>query len=875
MTVYQQTSVRTQPRPVDGTGTVEQDFLWLLHYQPDMVPSQIPDTAEAVKKYKEDQGRFFIAGKFNKPVRHNENLDNRTMLALDFDELDTQEKFIAAIKKALPDTEWYAYPSITYGLPGRGIRYRLVVRLSRAYLQSEHLALIYGVAKMIGYPIDDQAKDWVRIMGLPVLNRHSGRPDLIHHEGAPLAVDDFLVAHPYEAPKADTAASRQYVAAQTGNTEADLPGKNFIDGITASKMIEDWAMKHEAQLQSEGEFTSVMIYLIQCWRAGWIDEITARTAMKTLALGNEQWAINNFNKFNAHLTMAYQPPRVPFRARFNSSEPPAQWQPTRVRLMTKTELKQAVIQDHSNVLTRINEDAKPGQEKKSLSPAAVGKLLKRHIPMWRTEDRDGALIYLYDPDKGIYDGSPLQLQRWVQLIEPNYDEPKVKKVAYFLQGIVPVKEPEDDPMLVPVGNGIFDYRTKTLHPFGPEYFFIAKTATNYVAHCQEPTLVNKQTGEIWRPSEFIMALAVNNPQVIQLLFEVIADAANGNYSRRQAIFLVGSMVSTSENGSNGKGTFQDLVQAIVGDENTAHLKVDEMDQRFAIINLLGKSVNIGDDLQASVYIDNSSSFNSAVTGDVLYSDVKNKKPVAFRFKGAMIQSTNEMPRFKNKTGGTYRRMVLVPFNAHFSGDNDNPDVKNDYIYRKEVREWFLSRALEMPFFKRFTTPDVSKTMLDDFKLENDPIRQFVDDELQFDNHAVWRLKGDPQYSNNHTLSGVYDRYRAWAQENGFSKPVSQKTFTQQLKGLLNETPIKKTTITPQEWEDLKHGRKELHEVIPLAEAAYSYKQAMFSTGNERVIEFGTRKQIDDALTIKMPAQNTPEYLKQKSALQRLQTHFLA
>jgi len=73
-----------------------------------------------------------------------------------------------------------------------------------------------------------------------------------------------------------------------------------------------------------------------------------------------------------------------------------------------------------------------------------------------------------------------------------------------------------------------------------------------------------------------------------------------------------------------------------------------MDKRFMINELIGKTVNIGDDLQSNVYIDNSSNFNSAVTGDVIFTDRKNKTPVSFRFKGTVIQSTNEMPSFKNR-----------------------------------------------------------------------------------------------------------------------------------------------------------------------------------------------------------------------------------
>ncbi|MCI2170985.1 DNA primase family protein [Schleiferilactobacillus perolens] len=861
-----------------GTGSPAQDFEWLLKYQPDHLPREKADNVKQVNGYKKSQGRFFVAGKFSRLDRHNENLENRTVLVLDFDEIDSKNSFIKAIQRAFPGTTWYAYPSVSNGFPGKGVRYRLVVEIARPYPKEEHEALVFGVAKVIGYRVDNTVKAWARIMGLPVLNKYSTESDLIKHTGQPLDVDQFLTDHPYQKPKkflmADTPGTEKYVANLTGETEADLPGENFVDGITATKMIEEWAGRHASQLQEEGFFTNNALFpLIRSQRKGEIDEATMQTAMDILALGNGDWETGNRKKLNAHRVTKLQKPKYSFTEYFGgAAEDFDSWPSEEAQPLTKEKLKRAVLKHYQRVLEFINKDAKTGQEKKGLSLAAIAKILYQHIPMWRTEDSDGALIYLYDPVKGIYDGDPLQIQRWVHLLAPNTSEPRVKEVAYFLQGYVGVQSLEDNPQLVPVGNGIYDYRTQKLLPFSPKYFFTAKTATNYVKNCKEPKiLVSKSTGEVWQPSEFIKSLAVGNPQVVKLLFEVIADAANGNYSRGQAIFLVGSTVSTSENGSNGKGTFQDLVQAIVGDENTAHLKVDEMDKRFAIINLLGKSVNIGDDLQANVYIDNSSNFNSATTGDMLYSDVKNKKPVALRFKGAMIQSTNEMPRFKNQTGGTYRRMVLVPFNAHFSGENDNPEVKNDYIHRQDVREWFLAQALEMPFFKRFTTPEVSKQMLEGFKLDNDPIRQFVADELALDDRSLLRIGGTDDFDD-----GVYSQYVTWARNNGFNKPVSRPNFTAQLKGLLNETPVNKKTITPQEWKDLVEKRKTMHEVIPLAQAEFSYKQKKFGGKPEWVIEFETRAQIEEALKLAqtMPAESSTEYQKRADKLRRLQAEFI-
>ena len=66
-----------------------------------------------------------------------------------------------------------------------------------------------------------------------------------------------------------------------------------------------------------------------------------------------------------------------------------------------------------------------------------------------------------------------------------------------------------------------------------------------------------------------------------------------------------------------------------------------------------------------------------------------------------------MPSFKNKTSGTIRRLIIVPFNADFNGEKENfPDIKDVYIKDEEVLQYVLHKAINMDF-ERFDIPDIS------------------------------------------------------------------------------------------------------------------------------------------------------------------------
>lgn len=105
--------------------------------------------------------------------------------------------------------------------------------------------------------------------------------------------------------------------------------------------------------------------------------------------------------------------------------------------------------------------------------------------------------------------------------------------------------------------------------------------------------------------------------------------------------------------------------------------------------LEGKTLVIGDDVPVGVNIEDSSNFNSVITGDPVLVNIKNKQPYRTVFRTTVIQSTNGMPRFKNKTGGTNRRLLIVPFNADFNGAKENPNIKEKYLTDKRYSNMYF------------------------------------------------------------------------------------------------------------------------------------------------------------------------------------------
>ncbi len=258
--------------------------------------------------------------------------------------------------------------------------------------------------------------------------------------------------------------------------------------------------------------------------------------------------------------------------------------------------------------------------------------------------------------------------------------------------------------------------------------------------------------------------------LVQLLWQVVAASLNGNYSYRKSIWFVGD-------GNDGKGTFQQMISNLVGFKNVAPLKLNQFSERFGLAIIEGKTVIIGDDVQAGIYVDESSNFNSVVTGEPVSIEKKGENPYMAIFKKTVIQSTNGMPVFKNKSNGTYRRIIIIPFQKTFSSTEDNWAIKDDYINRKEVLEYVLWKAINLDF-DRFSEPKATQERMHAFKRDSNTILAFIDDWFERFTSTVLPTRF------------LWWLYKEWCKDNGHT-PLKQSTFENELSTNIPDGWVKK------------------------------------------------------------------------------------
>lgn len=122
--------------------------------------------------------------------------------------------------------------------------------------------------------------------------------------------------------------------------------------------------------------------------------------------------------------------------------------------------------------------------------------------------------------------------------------------------------------------------------------------------------------------------------------------------------LIGKAGGASGKASNGKSTYLNWLRSILGTENTSSLDIATLGQRFQAGRVVGKLANLGDDIpDGFLRGDELSMFKKLVTGDAIYTDVKNGDGYEFRPSASMVFSMNSVPRLSDTTDGIFRRLA--------------------------------------------------------------------------------------------------------------------------------------------------------------------------------------------------------------------------
>ena len=356
---------------------------------------------------------------------------------------------------------------------------------------------------------------------------------------------------------------------------------------------------------------------------------------------------------------------------------------------------------------------------------------------------------------GIYVSGYRELEGAMIQLMPDSKDAQRKEVLKYLEIICGDETKPADANLIAFENGIYNITTKELQEFSPDVVVTNRIPWEYNSEAYSE-LCDRTLDKI----------ACKDKDIRSLLEEMVGYCFYRKNELSKAFICTGTK-------SNGKSTFLEMIQNVLGQANYSALGLDELDEKFSVASMSGKLANIGDDISDEFLQGRAiAQFKKLVSGNMVKGEIKNN-PDIFFFKPTvkLIFSANDIPRMKDKTGAVLRRLIIVPFNATFS--KDDADYDPYIIWKLKSRETMeylirigidgLHRVIEQNAFTRSTKVERE---IKDYEEINDPMLQFLKD---IEHSEIY----------NHETKDVYVRYQVFCHQLQ-AMPVGLAQFSREL-----------------------------------------------------------------------------------------------
>lgn len=273
-------------------------------------------------------------------------------------------------------------------------------------------------------------------------------------------------------------------------------------------------------------------------------------------------------------------------------------------------------------------------------------------------------------------------------------------------------------------------------------------------------LITKQTlvepgdegKDLWEDS--LQKTFCGDNELISYVQEVVGLAAIGK------VYVEALIIAYGE-GRNGKSTFFNTVARVLGTYSWS-LSSDALivgcrrNVKWEITELKGRRFVIAAELEEGTRL-STSMLKQITSTDDIQGEKKFKDPSPFTPSHTTILFTNHLPKVGATDAGTWRRLIVIPFNAVFEKSDDQKNY-SDYLVEKAgpaVLSWVIEGA-ERVIDKHFhlDRPQVVQDAIEAYRQDNDWFSAFLQDCCEIDPSA--KEKGND----------LYQSYRAFCERVG-------------------------------------------------------------------------------------------------------------
>ena len=267
--------------------------------------------------------------------------------------------------------------------------------------------------------------------------------------------------------------------------------------------------------------------------------------------------------------------------------------------------------------------------------------------------------------------------------------------------------------------------------------------------------ITKQTGvapgtegkELWENA--LDTFFQKDKDLIEYVQKIVGLASVGK------VYVEALIIAYGE-GRNGKSTFWNVVSRVLG-SYSGNISADMLtvgcrrNVKPELAEAKGKRLLIAAELEEGMRL-NTSNVKQLCSTDEIYAEKKYKDPFSYTPTHTLVLYTNHLPKVGAIDKGTWRRLIVIPFNAKIEG---NSDIKNyaDYLYENAggaILGWIMEGARKV-IAEQFhiEAPEKVKEAIAAYRDNNDWMQHFLDECCEID-ESYTAKSGE-----------VYNEYRAF------------------------------------------------------------------------------------------------------------------
>ena len=258
--------------------------------------------------------------------------------------------------------------------------------------------------------------------------------------------------------------------------------------------------------------------------------------------------------------------------------------------------------------------------------------------------------------------------------------------------------------------------------------------------------------DVWEDA--LQTFFQGDADLIRYVQEIVGLAAIGK------VYIEALVIAFGE-GRNGKSTFWNTIARVLG-TYSGNMSADTLtvgckrNVKPELAEAKGKRMIIAAELEEGMRL-NTSNVKQLCSTDEIYAEKKYKAPFSYVPTHTLVLYTNHLPRVGAIDQGTWRRLIVIPFNAKIEG---KADIKNyaDFLFKTAggaVLQWIIEGAKRVIAGDyKIVQPRVVQDAIQKYKENNDWLSHFLEDCCEI----------DPSYE---AKSGeVYNTYRSYCNQMG-------------------------------------------------------------------------------------------------------------